>query len=229
MKMPEEINRILTDRISDILFCPTDKAVENLKAEGYENFNSKIIKNGDVMQDAALFYAKQAVKPRISALPSKFILATIHRQENTDNIDKLKTIFESFNEISKDIKVLIPVHPRIKNIIKNFNTENIVLIEPVGYLQMIWLLKECKFVITDSGGLQKEAFFFNKYCLTLRDQTEWVELVENGYNLLVDINKETILRSVRNIPTKVNFSDDLYGNGKASEKILEVIKNYNKE
>ena len=224
MEMPEEINRILTDRISDILFCPTDLAVNNLINEGFENIGAMIVKNGDVMQDAALFYSGKAEKPDIN-LPEKFILATIHRQENTDDENKLATIFESFEKISETLPIVMPIHPRTKKLIQrlDLNIKNIILIEPVGYLQMIYLLKNCMFVMTDSGGLQKEAFFFEKYCITLRDQTEWVELVENGFNKLISINQEEILISVKDIPNNLNFTKDLYGKGKASENIVKKL------
>jgi UDP-GlcNAc3NAcA epimerase len=222
MDMPEEVNRILTDRISDILFCPTDTAIKNLSVEGFNEYGCRIIKNGDVMQDAALYYADKAKKP-INNLPKSFILATIHRQENTDSFEKLKTIFECLNEISKDIPVVMPIHPRTKNLINDICVENLILIDPVGYLQMVWLLKQCEFVLTDSGGLQKEAFFFKKFCYTLRDQTEWVELVENGFNKLVGITSKEIMDSVKKNTKIIDFNVDLYGNGNASKIIVEEL------
>jgi len=228
-KMPEEINRILTDRISDILFCPTITAVNNLMKEGYDNLNCKIARTGDVMQDAALFFAKKAVKPEFD-IPKKFVLATIHRAENTDDLDRLNSIFEALNEIGKDMPVLLPLHPRTKKIIRNDNikidNDNIFIVEAVGYLEMIYLLQKCQLVMTDSGGLQKEAYFFKKYCLTLRDETEWVELVENGFNLLVAADKSKIIDGFKIAKkSKPDFSKQLYGGGKAANEIVKILKN----
>ena len=230
MAMPEEINRILTDRISDILFCPTDQAIANLKSEGYQNISATILKSGDVMQDAALYYSTKSQKPELS-LSKNFVLCTIHRAENTDNLDRLKSIFDALSEISKLHQVVLPLHPRTKNIvIKNniiIDNENIKIIDPVGYLEMIHLLKNCQFVMTDSGGLQKEAFFFGKLCLTLRDETEWVELVENSFNIIVGSNQEKIIIGAEKLKTvNPNFDKDLYGQGKAGENIINAIINY---
>ena len=227
MKMPEEINRILTDRISNLLFCPTQKAVENLKNEGFENFSfAKIVKSGDVMQDAALFYKDLAKKPENVNLKD-FILSTIHRAENTDNENRITEIFKTLNEIAKETPIVLPLHPRTKKILKKLNIDvsNINIIEPVGYLQMVWLLKNSKMVMTDSGGLQKEAFFFKKPCITLRDETEWVELVENGFNKIVGADREKILKAYEEMKdVDLDFSKDLYGGGKASKIIVKELR-----
>jgi len=227
MKMPEEINRILTDRVSKWLFCPTDKAVENLKNEGFDSFDCKIIKSGDVMQDGAMFYKQFAKKPNIE-IKDNFILTTIHRAENTDNENRLKNIFETLNEIAKEKQIILPLHPRTKKIVKklNVNIENLTIIEPVGYLEMVWLINNSEMVITDSGGLQKEAFFFKKPCITLRDETEWIELVENNFNVLAGADKDKILEIYNNFKFSNNFNIDLYGGGKASEKILKNLMGY---
>ncbi len=224
MKMPEEINRILTDRISNVLLCPTEVAIKNLMNEGFDNFDCEIENVGDVMQDAALFYSNKAKKPN-SDIAEQFILSTIHRQENTDDVVKLRTIFESFEQISKEKQIVLPIHPRTKKLLGKLDIQmnNVKLLEPVGYLEMVWLLKNCEFVMTDSGGLQKEAFFFGKYCLTLRDQTEWVELVEGGFNKLLPIDKESIIQGVKDIPEEINFGVNLYGNGSASKMIIAKI------
>ena len=227
MQMPEEINRILTDRISNVLFCPTITAINNLKKEGYDNIDCKIVRSGDVMQDAAMFYAEKAQKPAVD-LPSDFVLATIHRAENTDDSERLKNIFSSLNEIAQELPVVLPLHPRTKNKLAQHNiqvdSERFVFIDPVGYLEMIYLLGNCSLVMTDSGGLQKEAFFFAKKCITLRDQTEWVELVEHGFNTLVGANPEAIIRafSQRNA-AEIDFDVDLYGAGKASAQIVHQL------
>ena len=228
MEMPEEINRILTDRISNALFCPTDTAVNNLMREGFDNMPIQIIKNGDVMQDAAMYYADKAqLKSDIirKAGLNKFVLATIHRQENTDNPENLKNIIEGLNAIHKEIPVVVPMHPRTRNILaQNYQLPDFTIIDPVGYFDMIMLLKSCEMVITDSGGVQKEAFFFAKHCITLREQTEWVELVDKGFNLLVgsDIDKlRDAFDFFRN--KQSDFSIDLYGNGKAAEMAAAEI------
>lgn len=226
MKMPEEVNRILTDRISDILFCPTDTAIENLQAEGYGNLTNKIIKSGDVMQDAAIFYTERSRKPDFD-LPLEFVLATIHRAENTDDLERLKSILKSLDKIGETTVVILPLHPRTQKIIaKNnlqYNKEVVKIIEPIGYLEMVYLLQNCKIVMTDSGGLQKEAFFFKKPCITLRDETEWVELVQNGYNTIVGADYGKIVSAFENQIYDIDFSKNLYGGGKASEEIAAAL------
>ena len=228
MTMPEEINRILTDRISDVLFCPTDKAIENLKLEGYDNIDCHSVKNGDVMQDAALFYLNRARMPQ-DIIPSKFVLCTVHRAENTDDEVRLKNIFYALETIAEQCPVVLPLHPRTKGkllaINYDFAKSKICFIDPVGYLEMVWLLKNCELVMTDSGGLQKEAYFFEKYCVTMRDETEWVELVEKGFNVLAGSEPTRIISSVNVMisKNKEGFENRLYGNGDAGEKILDTL------
>ncbi len=228
MNMPEEINRILTDRVSNMLFCPTDAAMQNLKNEGYDNFDSKIVKSGDVMQDGVMFYKDLAVKPSFD-IKDNYILCTIHRAENTDDEVRLRSIFEALNEIAQNIQVILPLHPRTKKKIENLklNIENLTIIDPVGYLEMVWLIDNCSLVVTDSGGLQKEAFFFGKSCITLRDETEWAELVNGGFNVLAGADKGRIIESYKNHSTfnNQNSSLDLYGSGNASEKIIGMLLN----
>jgi UDP-GlcNAc3NAcA epimerase len=228
MQMPEEINRILTDRISDFLFCPTDAAVKNLKQEGFENMPVQIIKNGDVMQDAAIYYSTKAEDKSVILKHlnlNKFVLATIHRQENTDSPENLKSIITGLNEINRQIPVVVPIHPRTRNILSQLNIiPEFIIIDPIGYFDMIMLLKSCELVITDSGGVQKEAFFFGKHCITLREQTEWVELVENGFNILVGSNSSKLNEAFEFFKTKKSdFSLNLYGNGHAAEKAARFI------
>jgi UDP-GlcNAc3NAcA epimerase len=224
MEMPEEINRILTDRISSLLFCPTDMAIKNLKDEGFNNFKCKIVKSGDVMQDGAIFYKNLALKPSCK-IEKNYNLVTIHRAENTDNEKRLRAIFEALNEIAKEKQIILPLHPRTKNIIQklDINTNNLTIIEPIGYLEMVWLINNCDMVLTDSGGLQKEAFFFEKPCITFRDETEWVELVDTGYNILVGSNKKKILKTYQEKKFNNKFNVDLYGMGKASENIIRTL------
>lgn len=232
LSMPEETNRILTDRISTLLFCPTQVAVGNLKAEGFDNFDCQIHQVGDVMLDAASYYAtKSAPRSAIKAslnLQEKFVLATVHRQENSDNHNNLKSIVDALNQINKSTQVVVPLHPRTKKIIANLNlAPRFTIIDPVGYLDMVELLKNCALVITDSGGLQKEAFFFKKSCVTLREQTEWTELVDGNFNTLAGVNTEQIIEAYnRMMSNSANFNVNLYGDGNASEKIAELIKQF---
>jgi UDP-GlcNAc3NAcA epimerase len=230
MQMPEEINRILTDRISDWLFCPTSTAIDNLAKEGFSHFLNTIIQTGDVMEDAALHYATlaEAKSNVISFLQLEnkdFVLGTIHRAENTDDLKRLKNLVDAFNTIHETIQVVIPLHPRTKNILaKHSIITNFTVIEPVGYFDMIQLLRNCSLVITDSGGLQKEAFFFKKYGITTRDQTEWVELVENGYNFLAGTDIEKIVTLTKQYAGKVfPESKNLYGNGNACVNICKAL------
>jgi UDP-GlcNAc3NAcA epimerase len=227
MKMPEEINRILTDRVSNILFCPTDMAVTNLQNEGFRNFKCKIIKTGDVMLDGANFYRGLAVKPNIS-IQSDFVLCTIHRAENTDDKINLLAIFEALEEISTKDQVILPLHPRTKKMVESLNIDirNLTIIDPVGYLEMVWLIDNCSIILTDSGGLQKEAYFFSKQCLTLRNETEWVELVEIGANTLVGAHKNKIVNEYKNQKTFQKNKESLYGDGNASKLIINELKNY---
>lgn len=228
MQMPEEINRIVTDRISTYLFCPTDTAVINLKNEGFISFDCKIIQSGDVMYDSVLLFSEIERKPSI-VIDNEFILCTIHRQENTDNTSRLKSISEALLIISEKNKIILPLHPRTKKKFENLEIfkhlrNKVIFTNPVGYLEMIYLLKRCRLVITDSGGLQKEAYFFNKPCLTLRDETEWVELVDNGFNLICGSETESIINNFNSIfSLEHDFGVSLYGDGKAAKKIVEEI------
>lgn len=229
MKMPEEVNRILTDRISDILFCPTQKAVDNLYAEGFENFDSKIVLSGDVMQDAANYYRDKSLKP-VDNLPGNYLLATIHRAENTDYPEKIKAIFAAFEEIGEELPVVLPLHPRTRKVMEKLNisvdSRKVVLIEPVGYLEMVWLLTHASMVMTDSGGLQKEAYFFDNFCITLRDETEWVELIEHNFNVICKAEKQAIIKAYQKSKNiKPDFSVELYGGGKASANIVDKLTN----
>ena len=233
MRMPEEINRILTDRISTWLFAPTDTAVKNLVNEGYTSSDNNFgaIENvGDVMLEAVNYYRRNSVpsvKTASIAEGRPFVLATIHRAENTDDIVALSDIFKALSEISDyGLKVVVPLHPRTRKIIETnrIDTNKIDVHEPLSYFDMIALLSKCQIVMTDSGGLQKEAYFFGKPCLTLRAQTEWVELVSGGYNVIAGNKKEDILKCFNQmINKKMNFETNLYGNGKASEKIVNSI------
>jgi len=231
MSMPEEINRILTDRISDLLLCPTNTAIDNLKKEGFNNFPIKIVKSGDIMKDAVLYYSKTSEQKStiintLNLENNNFVLATIHRQENTEDIEKLKSIFEGLEEISKTKKVVLPLHPRTKSVLEKHNLSyNITFIDPIGYFDMLELLKNCNLVITDSGGLQKEAYFNQKHCIITRDETEWIELVSNGFASIIGSSKEKMKTAFNNYQkSKVDFSKNLYGNNVGENIHNEIIK-----
>jgi len=229
MEMPEEVNRIITDRISDYLFCPTQTAIDNLEKEGYNNIDIQIIKSGDVMQDAATFYAQNS-KEKSTVIKDnnldRFILTTLHRADNTDDKERLTGIVEALNEIHTTIcPVVLPLHPRTKAKLLSHNLKlKVKLIDPVGYFDMIELIKNSSLVMTDSGGLQKEAFFFKKNCVTMRNQTEWVELLEANVNVLVGANKSKIIEQTNVMMSeKSNFNVDLYGNGLACKNIVDYL------
>jgi UDP-GlcNAc3NAcA epimerase len=230
LTMPEEINRILTDRISEVLFCPTDTAVENLQREGFGQFGCRILQVGDVMEDAARYYAPKAAEHsnllKTLRLGSRdFALCTLHRAENTDNPTRLRSIVEALNEVARQMPVVLPLHPRTQKILEKTGLRlDALSVPPLGYFDMLALLQHCRIVLTDSGGLQKEAYFFGKFCLTLRDDTEWQELVGGGFNFLVGADKDLILKTLdevlsKNFPTKKDF----YGGGKAAGRIAEVL------
>lgn len=229
MQMPEEINRILTDQISDLLFCPTDSAVKNLHNEGFANKPVQVLQVGDVMQDAAVLFAENAVAPQNANLPEKFILATLHRAENTDDPERLASIVKALNQLHTTLApVVLPLHPRTLKLIAQQNLSlKMQVIEPVGYFEMIWLLEHTQLVLTDSGGVQKEAFFFGKACVTMRDQTEWVELIDAGANELVGADEVKIVKAAeQNIGRNVQDAEKLYGGGQASQRIVDVLLNY---
>lgn len=240
-RMPEEINRLVTDHISDILFCPTQQAVENLRIEGIvneeksdrllhkiDNRQRKVALAGDVMLDSALYHGQFSTKPKFE-LPKHFILATLHRAENTDNPGRLKTIFKAFKKINREIPIILPLHPRTKKkiagLISQTSSSELHIVEPVSYHEMINLLKNCLLVMTDSGGLQKEAFFFKKPCVTLRDETEWIELINLGFNRVAGSDTKQILDAVQIMLNKKIDSDiNLYGQGDSGRKIVTILQ-----
>lgn len=230
-KMPEEINRILTDHISTLLFTPTETANRNLKNEGITEGVHQV---GDVMYDAVLFNTKLAEeKHKIEdyGLRRKgYILGTIHRAENTDDPLRLKAILNSFSKTKES--VYLPLHPRTAKKIEDFglgetleNASNVKVVEPVSYLEMLLLESNAKAIVTDSGGVQKEAYFAKVPCVTLRPQTEWVETVKTNWNRLVDPVQTELADVLLNIENGDKV-DDLYGDGNAGLKIVEIMKNY---
>jgi UDP-GlcNAc3NAcA epimerase len=230
IEMPEELNRILTDRISTVLCCPTDNAVANLQAEGFDRFDCRVIKTGDVMQDAVLFYSKRAAScstiiDRLGLAEAEFALCTIHRAENTNDVARLASIVSALNSISRKMRVVLPLHPRTRNFLEKSTVKlEFSTIEPVGYFDMLELLKHTQIVLTDSGGLQKEAFFFGKPCVTLRDETEWVELTACNANVLVGAEEPRIMDGFRTmLGRNIEFPKDIYGDGHAARAVREAI------
>lgn len=226
-KMPEEINRILTDRVSNLLFCPSQTACENLKKEGFGNFkNTKIIFSGDVMKEVAVYYKNDFKKPSFH-LEKEFVLGTFHRAENVDNKKKLNSIITAFNAISEKKQLIVPLHPRTQKQIKTFSLKtNFTTTEPLGYLEMMYLLSNAKMLITDSGGLQKEAFFLKTPCMILREETEWQELLEHNFSVLVGADSQKIIHFSENHFFNKNFEVAIYGDAKASEKIVKGFKDF---
>jgi len=230
--MPEEVNRILTDHVSRWLFCPTETAINNLVREGFEEEkNAEFFLVGDVMYDAVNFYksmvqASENLNQILENVHHEFYLTTVHRTENTDNPERLKNIIESLDKISEKTPVIFPIHPRTQNALVKFGFKpnKIVMVEPLGYFDMMSVLKECKAVFTDSGGLQKEAYFFEKPCITLRQETEWSELVEKGFNILAGTEVKSILKAENELnKRKCDFSLRLFGTGDAGEKIIKTL------
>jgi UDP-GlcNAc3NAcA epimerase len=226
-RMPEEVNRVLTDHASDLLFAPTDTAVRNLSKEGITGAKVQMV--GDVMYDAALFYRDLACKPAwfdgLGVEVGEFVLCTIHRAENTDDNAKLRGIFQGL--AMSEQPVVLPLHPRTRTRIALAGIEpapNIRTVAPVGYLEMTWLEMNCRIVATDSGGVQKEAYFHRKPCVTLREETEWVELVESGVNRLVPSCATDVRDAVLSaMSAKGGFVAGLYGNGDAAGLIVRSI------
>jgi len=230
-EMPEEINRVVSDAISTILFCPTETAVNNLKREG---ITKGVYNVGDIMLETYLYYKDQAQKSstilnKLNLKPKEFILCTIHRASNTDNTENLKNIFIGLTNSREGI--ILPLHPRTKKkinqneFLKKYIGPNIKIIVPVGYFDMICLEVNAKKIVTDSGGIQKEAYFNKVPCITLRENTEWVETIEQGVNQLVGVDPEKIEESIINFhPREQNYSQQLYGDGKTSEKIIEILR-----
>ena len=231
MRMPEEVNRIVADRLSQYLFCPSSVALKNLEAEGFKSMPNRLVHCGDVMYDAALYYAPlAAAKSKLLAKLNlnEYFLATLHRSENTDDPVRLKSIVHSLNRINKSVPVVLPLHPRTQKALHELGLHfEGVTIGPVGYFDMIELIRHCSLVLTDSGGLQKEAYFFQKHCVTLRDETEWTELVELGFNKLAGADEEKIALAAEEMKAKKSdFSHDLFGGGKACEVITKTLLDY---
>ena len=247
--MPEEVNRIACDHMSTLLFTPTTTGFDNLKREGFNlesiekaSANSpRVYHCGDVMYDNSLYFSsvsdsKSTILNEIGLEPNNYILSTIHRDSNTDISANLESIFKALLQIQKDsgLSIVLPIHPRTRSKMKDqlsaqlFSeveaNEQFKIIDPAGFLDIIALEKNAKMIVTDSGGLQKEAYFFQKPCIILRPQTEWVEIVNNGNAILTEASYDKIMNAFFVLSTKTDFTyPTLYGDGKAAEFICEKI------
>lgn len=231
MRMPEEVNRILTDRVSSLLFCPTHAAVKNLAAEGITVGVQQV---GDVMYDAALFYRDQArmqsnVLGRLGLLIQGFALATCHRAENTDDSNRLHQILMALSDLTARLPVVLPLHPRTRRLIAEYGfahlLESLIVTEPLPYLDMVALEQAAQVIVTDSGGVQKEAFFYGVPCITMREETEWIETVDSGWNQLAGASSHSIAAAVLEVMDGKRQPMDLsaYGSGRAAADILACL------
>jgi UDP-GlcNAc3NAcA epimerase len=235
-RMPEEINRVLTDHASDLLFAPTRTAVENLRREGIPDERVYLV--GDVMYDACIYYAGKSereskILKSLQLEPKSFLLTTIHRAENTDTESRLRLIFKGLCEIAGQLRIILPLHPRTREALEEFGmldqvSGTIKIIDPVGYLDMITLEKNAKIIATDSGGVQKEAYFFHVPCITFREETEWKELVEHDWNRLIPLeNGEEVINKLQEAisskPPASPIDGELFGNGNASSLIVNTL------
>jgi UDP-GlcNAc3NAcA epimerase len=243
-EMPEEINRVIVDHVSSFLFCPTENAVINLRKEGIIDGDVTVVHVGDVMYDSIL-YNREIARKKSQILrelglrendrsPSSvdYALVTLHRAENTDNPQRLRNIFEALDEVSQRLPVIFPLHPRTKKTIEGLGIEgkgrNLRLINPVSYFDMLLLEKNARVILTDSGGVQKEAFWLGVACITLRDETEWPETVESGRNKLAGADTQRIVNTVHEAlepqkPPPTSEEKPIYGDGKAADKILSIL------
>jgi UDP-GlcNAc3NAcA epimerase len=249
--MPEETNRVLTDHLSRFLFCPTSVSVKNLAKEGIRSGKETVVRRvGDVMYDSIIYYAKIAENKSTilsdldlssstpNALPVRqagerrtpsYYLATLHRAENTDDPERLGSLVRALSRIAESTVVVLPLHPRTRKMMKTYNllsnVEGLRVIEPLSYLNMVKLMKHSKAVFTDSGGVQKEAYWLRIPCFTLREETEWVETVETGWNVLVGTEEKRILSGVRALERRreKRGSRTLFGDGRAGEKVVQTL------
>jgi len=225
--MPEEHNRVLVDHCADLLFCPTQTAVKNLKNEG---LSQGIHLVGDTMYDAVLQFSglaqtKSSILTQLKLNPRSYSLATIHRAYNTDDPGALKALFDAFGKTGE--KIILPIHPRTANSIKTNRiqvSENVTLIDPVSYLDMLMLEQQARLILTDSGGVQKEAYFFGVPCITLRPETEWIETRDSGWNQVVGNDLEKIMEAVNKKDWPREQPIGLFGDGHAAEKIAALLR-----
>jgi len=229
-RMPEEINRVLTDHCSDMLFCPTQTAMNNLRNEGIIN---GVYLTGDVMVDTlreniVIAERNSKILDKLGLKPMSYYLATVHRAENTDDFNRLRNIVDAFYEIEN---LVFPCHPRTEKCLKKFGLwdelSTVKIIKPIGYFDMLVLEKNANKILTDSGGVQKEAYILKTPCITLRENTEWVETVEDGWNVLVGTDREKIIKKANDFEPK-GEQRNVFGDGKASKRIIEIIIEYEK-
>ncbi|CAI8699327.1 MULTISPECIES: non-hydrolyzing UDP-N-acetylglucosamine 2-epimerase [Pseudomonas] len=229
MRMPEEVNRILSDRVSTLLLCPTALAIHNLANEGLTHGVHNV---GDVMYDVALFYRERAkaqsqVMAQLGLEAGAFALATCHRAENTDDPLRLGEIMAGLADISVQMPVVLPLHPRTRNLLKTHGLEHhldsIKVVDPLPFLDMVALEQAANVILTDSGGVQKEAYFYGVPCITLRDETEWVETVELGFNQLVGASRSAINAAMSNRSIPKGHAD-VYGDGTAAVRIVAILE-----
>ena len=245
--MPEEVNRVVCDHLSTLLFSPTQSGYENLVKEGFNSANifpftpekPGIFHCGDIMFDNSLYFSdlaeqKSTILSELNLIPDNFILTTIHRNHNTDTLENLNSIFKALIDISENYKIVIPLHPRTKNILNTEphkkllsqiqNTKNLLLIEPVSFMDIIQLESKSRLIITDSGGIQKEAYFFNKPCIILRPETEWIEILKTGNAKLASANYKKIMQVYTElIDAPQNEYPQIFGDGNAAEFICNTI------
>ncbi|MGC7405628.1 non-hydrolyzing UDP-N-acetylglucosamine 2-epimerase [Pandoraea pneumonica] len=229
MRMPEEVNRILSDRVSSLLLCPTQLAVDNLASEGVTKGVHLV---GDVMYDVSLYFrdvarAKSTITQQLGLKDGEYVLATCHRAENTDDLSRLRGITSALGDIAKRVPVVLPLHPRTAKLIAEHGLrsqmEAVIFTEPLSFLDMVRLEQSAMAVLTDSGGVQKEAFFYGVPCVTMRDETEWVETVEAGWNTLVGADKDKIEQAFDACATRKPTATQPYGAGNAADLTLQVI------
>jgi len=224
--MQEEVNRLITDRLSSFLFCPNVESIENLKKE---NILKNVFDVGDVMYDSFVYFSNLFKEKEKKKSNQKYIFSTIHRKENTNNVVFLKNIFDALELVATEIQVIMPLHPRTKKYLQDnqISISNITIIEPQSYISTLNLVSNSEMVVTDSGGLQKEAFFAKKTCVTLRKETEWRDtLINNCNTLCYPDNKDSIVESIRSSYSNLsheNFFGDYFGNGRASKKIIDIL------
>lgn len=232
-QMPEEINRVLADHASDVLFAPTERALLNLRHEGIDDRRIHLV--GDVMYDAALFYAtlaetRSALLTGLGLSPRQYVLATVHRAENTDNPKRLRSIFTGLSAIADELPVVVPLHPRTRAALEQELllaeiAERVRFLDPLGYLDMVVLEKNARLIATDSGGVQKEAFFYKVPCVTMRDETEWVELVELAWNRVVAPSSPAAVTSALHLALEAvpAIWQSPYGDGHAADSIVDIL------
>ena len=228
-RMPEEINRVVTDHLSSLLFCPTETSVNNLEREGITGGVHLV---GDVMYDALLLNSKRAAEKskileQLRLQPKSYFLATVHRAENTDDPSRIAAIIKAFEMISDILPIVWPVHPRTRKVLQTYglqgNGRSFFIFDPVSYLDMLCLEKEARGILTDSGGVQKEAYWLQVPCITLREETEWVETLQMGWNTLAGTDPETIFAAATKPPPSAPCLNNLFGDGHSGTKIVHAL------